>query len=118
MSLMVMKQVILVRKDLEMLKGKMSSQVGHASVDAVLKSAKIKVDLWKKEGMKKVILKVYSEDELLLYQKKAKDAKLVNALIVDAGKTFFKKPTNTCLAIGPDKDKKIDKIAGKLKLLN
>ena len=115
---MFMKQAILVRTDLKMPKGKLSAMVAHASVEAVLKSSKDKVDLWKKEGMKKVILKVYSEDELLLYQKKAKDAKLVNALIVDAGKTFFKKPTNTCLAIGPDKDKKIDKIAGKLKLLN
>ncbi len=115
---MVMKQVILVRKDLEMLKGKMSSQVGHASVDAVLKSAKIKVDLWKKEGMKEIILGVDSEEELISFQKKANKEKLVNSLIRDAGKTFFKKSTLTCLAIGPDQDKKIDKITSKLKLIN
>jgi len=115
---MFMKQAILVRHDLKMPKGKLSVMVAHASVDAVLKSRKEKVDLWKREGMKKIILKVYSERELLLYQKKAKKFKLVNVLIIDSGKTFFKgKLTRTCLAIGPDVDKKIDKITGKLKLI-
>jgi PTH2 family peptidyl-tRNA hydrolase len=43
---------------------------------------------------------------------------LTTALITDAGKTFFKEPTKTCLAIGPDKEEKIDRITGKLKLVN
>ncbi len=98
--------------------GKAAAQAAHASVQAVLKSPKQKVDEWEKSGMKKSILKVNSEKELLLYQKKAKKAKLVNALITDAGKTFFKgKPTKTCLAIGPDSEGEIDKLTGKLKLL-
>ena len=53
-----MKQVILVRQDLKLPKGKLSSQVAHASVDAVLKSKKESIDEWKKQGMKKIVLKV------------------------------------------------------------
>ena len=43
--------------------------------------------------------------------------KLVNALIKDAGKTQVESGTITCLAIGPDEEKKIDKITGNLKIL-
>ena len=38
------KQVILVREDLKLPKGKLGSQVAHASVDATLKSDKKVVD--------------------------------------------------------------------------
>lgn len=113
-----MKQVILVRNDLKIPKGKMAAQCSHAAVEATLKSDKEKVKEWKKEGMMKVILKVEDEKELLKYNQEAKYSGLTTALIIDAGKTFFKEPTKTCLAIGPDKEEKIDKITGKLKLIN
>lgn len=109
--------VILVRRDLKMSTGKISAQCSHASVEAVLKSNKTKVLKWQLEGSKKVILKVNSLKELKKYEKLAKKAKLKTALIKDAAKTFFKKPTYTVLAIGPDQDKKIDNITGKLKIL-
>ena len=111
-----MKMVILVRSDLHMPKGKLSTQVAHASVEAVLKSPETTVQEWRKQGMKKVVLKVKDEKELLDFQKRAMALKLVTSLITDAGKTFFKEPTKTCLAIGPDKEDKIDKITGKLKM--
>ncbi|MBS3171385.1 peptidyl-tRNA hydrolase Pth2 [Candidatus Woesearchaeota archaeon] len=113
-----MKQAILVRNDLKMPKGKMSAQSSHASVEAVLKSDKEKINEWKKDGMMKVVLKVDNEKELLKYNQQAKDSGLITAMITDAGKTFFKEPTKTCLAIGPDKEEKIDKVTGKLKLIN
>ena len=113
-----MKQVILVRNDLKMPKGKTSAQCSHAAVEATLKSDKENIKEWKKDGMMKAILRVDSEKELLQYNQMAKDSGLVTALITDAGKTFFKEPTRTCLAIGPDDEKKIDKITGKLKLIN
>jgi len=112
-----MKQVILVRMDLKMDRGKMSVQCSHASVDAVLKSSKSKVEEWRNEGMKKVVLKVKDLKELIEYKKKADSLKLKTALIRDAGKTFFKKATITCLGIGPDEDEKIDKISGSLKMV-
>ncbi len=112
-----MKQVILIRKDLKMGTGKTSAQCSHASVEAVLKSNKSKVLNWQLDGAKKIVLKVNSLKELKYYQNLAKKAKIKTALIKDAGRTFFKKPTITCLAIGPDKEEKIDKITSKLKIL-
>lgn len=112
-----MKQVILVRKDLKMPAGKLAAQVAHASVEATFKSDKKNLDEWLEEGMKKVVLKVEDEKELIKYFKLAKENKLVAVLIKDAGKTVFKKPTNTCVAIGPDDEGKIDKVTGKLKML-
>lgn len=112
-----MKQAILVRQDLKMQKGKLGSQVAHASVESVLKSNDSKINEWRSEGMKKIILRVKDEKELLEYKKLAEKEKLVTALIRDAGLTFFKKPTLTCLAIGPDKEEKINKITKNLKLI-
>ncbi len=111
------KQVILVRNDLKLSKGKMASQVAHASVDALLKSNKEDVTNWHNQGMKKSVLKVENLDELLLYKRKAEDANLVAALIIDAGHTEIPAGTTTCLAIGPDDEKKIDKVTGSLKLM-
>ncbi|MEK6942546.1 MAG: peptidyl-tRNA hydrolase Pth2 [Nanoarchaeota archaeon] len=111
------KQAILVRDDLKLPKGKMAAQVSHASVDATLKSDKKMVDLWKKEGMKKVILKVNEEKELFKYKQIAEDAGIKTALITDAGHTVVEPGTITCLAIGPDEEKKINEISGKLKLM-
>ncbi|MEK6835671.1 MAG: peptidyl-tRNA hydrolase Pth2 [Nanoarchaeota archaeon] len=110
-----MKQIILVRKDLKLSPGKLASQCSHASVEAVLKSDKDKIQEWRNFS-KKVILKVQDEKELLKYKKLADKAKLVTALIKDAGRTEVKPGTITCLAIGPDDDKKVDKITGKLKI--
>lgn len=112
-----MKQVIVVRKDLKMDPGKLSVQVAHASLESALRSSKDKVEAWREEGAKKVVVKVDSEKELLELQKKAKSLKLVASLIIDAAKTFFDKPTVTCLGIGPDEDERIDKVTGNLKML-
>lgn len=112
-----MKQVILVRQDLKLDKGKMSAQVAHASTQAVLKSDKDVVDEWSEEGMKKSVLKVKDEKELVQYFQKAKDSGLVVSLIVDAGKTAIAPGTKTCVGIGPDEDDKIDEITGDLKLI-
>lgn len=112
-----MKQVILLRQDLKLSKGKAATQAAHASVEAVQKSTQSKLQEWKSHGSKKVVLKVKDEKELILYKKKADKLKLKTALITDAAKTHFKEPTTTCLAIGPDSENKIDTVTGKLKLL-
>ncbi len=112
-----MKQVILVRQDLKLSKGKLAAQVAHASVEAVLKSPKDKIEEWRQEGMKKVVLKVQNEDELIKYKKIAGQNKLINALIIDAGRTELPPSTKTCLAIGPDDEEKIDKLTANLKML-
>ena len=111
------KQVILVREDLKLPVGKASSQVAHASVDATLKSDKKIVELWKKEGGKKIVLKVKDEKELFNYKQLAEDIGLKTALITDAGRTVLQPGTITCLGIGPDLAEKIDKVTGKLKMM-
>lgn len=113
-----LKQVILVRQDLKLTKGKMSAQVSHASVEALLKSHKDDVTAWRSQGMKKVVLKVKDEKELIECKRKAEDAGLVVALITDAGHTHLIPGTITCLGIGPDKAEQIDKITGHLQLIS
>ena len=111
------KQVILVREDLKLPKGKLSSQVAHASVDTILKSDKKMIDLWKKEGAKKIVLKVKDEKELFKFKQMAEDSGLKTALIADAGHTAVEPGTITCLGIGSDLAEKIDRITGKLKMM-
>ena len=111
------KQVILVREDLNLPKGKLSAQVAHAAVDASSKSDKKNMDLWKKSGGKKIVLKVNDEKELFRYKQIAEDAGLKTALITDAGHTVVEPGTITCLGIGPDEEEKIDRVTGKLKMI-
>ncbi len=111
------KQAILIRTDLKMKKGKIASQASHASVEAVLKSDPFSVKHWRNQGMKKIVLKVASKSELFKYKQKAEDSNLITAVIQDAGKTQINSGTYTALAIGPDKEEKIDEIISDLKLL-
>jgi len=112
-----LKQVILVRKDLELPKGKLAAQAAHAAVEAVLKSDQKMVQAWSKQGMPKIVLKVQDEKQLLEYFEKAKDAKLTASLIIDAGRTVVAPDTKTCVGIGPDDEKKIDAITKNLPLM-
>lgn len=114
---MALKQVILVRKDLKMSKGKTSAQVAHASTEAALNTDKKTLETWKKAGMKKVVLKVDNEKELVYYHIEAESLGLTTSLITDAGLTEIPPGTKTCLAIGPDDEEKIDSLTDKLKML-
>lgn len=114
---MALKQVILVRADLQLPKGKAAAQAAHAAVEAVLRSDKDVVKEWRSLGMAKIVLKVADEKELLTYNQKAKDEGLVTALITDAGRTVVEPGTRTCVGVGPDDDEKLDELFGKLKLL-
>ena len=110
-----MKQAIVVRTDLKMSKGKIASQVAHASVASFIKSKSKRK--WVDEGMKKVILKVSGLKELKQLYRLAKKEKLSCELIRDRGLTQIKSGSITCLGIGPANDSKIDKITSKLRLL-
>ena len=80
------KQVILIRKDLKMRRGKEIAQGSHASMEflvsqlrqCLLDSTGLTVELnskekrWIVEGMAKVCLQVNSEHELLDYHERAK----------------------------------------------
>jgi PTH2 family peptidyl-tRNA hydrolase len=112
---MTLKQVIVVRSDLKLGKGKTAAQVAHASISAADKSPW--KGEWISEGQKKTVVKCSGEKELLELLKHAGNAKLPTALIEDAGLTQIPAGTKTCLGIGPAPEEQIDKITGKLKLL-
>ncbi|MDT7885789.1 MAG: peptidyl-tRNA hydrolase Pth2 [Thermoproteota archaeon] len=114
------KQVIVVRNDIKMGKGKIAAQVAHASVSAFVETLKVNKKLaedWLFTGQKKVVLKVDSLEELLSLYKKAIEKGLIAVIIEDKGLTQLPEGTITCLGIGPDENNKIDEITSKLKLL-
>ncbi len=111
------KQVIVVRKDLKLDKGKLAVQVAHASLDAYRKSSPVLQEAWVSEGSKKVVCRAEGLKELLDLQKKARSLGLPCSLIRDAGRTQLKPGTITCLGIGPAEEGSIDKVTGKLKIL-
>lgn len=111
------KQVIVVRSDLKLDKGKLAVQVAHASLDSYKKSPPGIREPWESEGSKKVVAQVDSLKELLDLQKKARLLGLPFSLIRDAGRTHLKPGTITCLGIGPASEEAIDKVTGRLKIL-
>ncbi len=114
---MELKQAIIVRNDLKMPKGKLAAQVAHASLEAALAAKEDTLDAWRENGAKKVVLKVETLAELTSFFKLAKAEKLPASMIKDAGRTFFEKPTVTCVGIGPGDEITIDKLTAKLHLL-
>lgn len=137
------KQVIVIRKDLKMRKGKIGAQCAHASLKACFtfarfvdskrvdengKSKRTKelilditdptMNLWWTQRFKKVVCWVNSEKELFDLYEQARACSLPCSLIRDAGDTeFHGEPTYTAVAIGPGKEEDIDPITGELPLL-
>ncbi|MEK6884183.1 MAG: aminoacyl-tRNA hydrolase, partial [Nanoarchaeota archaeon] len=60
-----MKQVIIIRKDLNMRKGKMIVQGCHSSIGAMVLGSKSTIEKWNNSGNKKICVSVDSLDELL-----------------------------------------------------
>ncbi|MHA1771256.1 MAG: peptidyl-tRNA hydrolase Pth2 [Candidatus Thorarchaeota archaeon] len=114
------KQVIAVRTDLGMSKGKIAVQVAHGAVSAAERTRVTHQDVWRawlREGQKKVAVKVGSEEELLELRRLAVVHRIPHALIRDAGLTELSPGTMTVIGIGPAQGELIDKVTGDLKLL-
>jgi PTH2 family peptidyl-tRNA hydrolase len=114
------KLAIVMRTDLEMGKGKMCVQAGHASIKAYVEASNARsqiVDAWLHEGQFKVVVKAKSEQELNEINEKAHALGLEISLVYDFGFTQVAPNTLTCIAIGPALVEEIDKITGNLPLL-
>jgi len=138
------KQVIILRKDLNMRKGKMVAQGSHASMKVILDLMKSEMLMtstsdyyadevevrtlslpnesalkdWINGIFTKVCVSVDSEEELIGIYETAKSMGIPCSMIVDAGLTEFGGvPTKTAVAIGPDWEDKINEVTGHLKLL-
>ncbi len=122
------KQVIVVRRDLKMRKGKIAAQAGHACVEATLMAlaregrldeVRLSADDswvyldegdrgptalsdWFDAGVAKVCVYVDGEEALLDLAERGRELGFLVALIRDAGYTeFHGEPTYTCLAFEP-----------------
>jgi PTH2 family peptidyl-tRNA hydrolase len=114
------KQVIVVRSDLKMGRGKTCAQVAHASLSSAEKAMNYEkqwYEAWKREGQKKVVVKVQSGRDLFELYEMAKGQRLPCYIVNDAGLTELPPGTTTTLGIGPVPNELIDKITGDLKLL-
>jgi len=136
---MNVKQIIIIRKDLKMRRGKENSQAAHASIAWLTKRINLPGTLivptntdgaiynniwfsaaeseWMAGSFAKITLQVNSEQELYDIYKRAKAAGLETHIIIDSGKTEFDGiPTPTTVGIGPDEDYKFIGITDNLKL--
>ena len=124
------KQVIVVRKDLLMRKGKIAAQVAHASMkfltdnnesergDEVIIHLSPDEAMWLTGSFTKIVVGVESEDALrdLILQGEIEGIEVHP--IIDSGRTEFNGvPTLTCAAFGPCSSEQLDKITGNLKLI-
>lgn len=137
------KQMIVMRRDLKMRKGKIAAQAGHACVEATLMAlaregrlgeVRVTPDQswvyledegtratplsdWFDAGVAKVCVYVDSEEELLDLAVRGRELGFAVALVRDAGHTeFHGEPTYTCLAFEPLAAEQIDPLTGELPL--
>lgn len=130
----MVKQVIVIRRDLKMRRGKEIAQGSHSSIAFL--SCRIRNALkhwwcfwrvpiwlskaettWILNSFAKICCQVESKEELLALYEAAQAAGLEAHLIIDSGKTEFGGvPTETCIAIGPDWSERIDPVTRHLKL--
>ncbi len=114
------KQIIAVRTDLKMSPGKMAAQVAHASHSAAEMARKRKsawYEAWKREGQKKVVVKVAGEGEILDLYNEVRNSGLPCYIVNDAGLTELTPGTTTTLGIGPGPNELVDQYTGSLRLL-
>lgn len=129
---MSVKQVIVLRTDLNMRKGKMAAQACHASLGVFIQDhfmeerelsymiipLPLQAQRWLVTGTTKIAVGIPTEHELHELAHKAKLAGIPYYVVTDAGRTEFGgKPTVTCMALGPWDSEEIDKLTGDLKLL-
>lgn len=134
------KQVIVVRKDIDMSPGKMGGQCAHAAMGVFfdwMKQFSDDIDLkngtflrtyhisalsestefdYIEGAFTKIVVEVENEDELLALYNKASDMGFLTSIITDAARTEFTEPTTTCICIGPISDEDCVGLTDHLKL--
>jgi PTH2 family peptidyl-tRNA hydrolase len=138
------KQVIVVRKDLNMRTGKIAAQCSHASMSFLTKGINLQkttghgikgvkcryispsynenqgnqITFWLTNSFRKICCYVNSEEELKEVHQKALNSGLISHLVEDNGATEFKGvKTLTCCAIGPAWDNSFEGVTDHLPLL-
>lgn len=114
------KQVIIIRTDLGMEKGKTVAQGAHASLMSYFEAEKTDKKIareWLETGEKKIVLKVENEESLKKFHAAFEYKGIPSALVTDAGLTQLPPGTVTALGVGPWRSKEMNPITSMLKLL-
>lgn len=114
------KMVIVARTDLPLTTSKLASQCAHAAVSCYSLTRKTNPDFAEKYlayGQTKIVVKCNNENALINLAQEAKKAKIISAIIEDAGRTRNQPGIKTVLGIGPARTEDIDKITKHLKLM-
>lgn len=125
------KQVIVIRKDLKMRRGKEVAQGAHASIawltrrlqpawnrpSALCGDFTTAELAWLTGSFRKVTCQVPGEAEILALEAEAGQLGIEAHVITDAGLTEFSGvPTVTAIGIGPDWDDRVNLVTGELAL--
>lgn len=113
------KQVLVVRLDLDMGRGKAAVQCAHAAVSAAEEARNHENSWWKgwmNEGQLKVAVKVPDLDSVLDLERKGRSKGIPVYLVRDRGLTQVPPGTVTCLGIGPAPAEIVDSLTGNLAL--
>ncbi len=114
------KQVIVLRADLDMSRGKLAAQACHACLGVSERARKRdpeKWEEWLEEGGRKIVLKVSSERELFEIKEDGKALGIDTYLVKDRGLTEIPSGTVTALGLGPGEESRMDRVTGDLSLL-
>ncbi len=125
---MTIKQIIAVRTDLNMGRGKIAGQVAHASMEFLRETITeldhrhgVELSMTEREWLfgdrTKIVVQGGSEASLLALQEAAAARGLQAHVIRDLGKTEIEPNTVTALAIGPAHDYDLVELTGHLRLL-
>jgi len=116
------KQVIVMRRDLNMSTGKAIAQGAHASLIAVTSVNPFMLNSdayiqWCGTGFTKVVVQVNSQVQLDNIYNKCKDISTnFISYIIDEGRTELDGPTPTCIAIGPWDSSVLNSVTKRLRL--
>ncbi|XP_029456980.1 probable peptidyl-tRNA hydrolase 2 [Rhinatrema bivittatum] len=116
------KMVFVVNMDLSMGVGKIAAQVGHAAVGLYQQmhmepKHREMVFRWDEHGAKKVVLQGSSTAHLMELQALAMSLGLPSYIVQDAGRTQIAAGSHTVLSLMGEEEM-VNKVTGKLKLLN
>ena len=111
------KQVIIIRKDLKMGCGKMCGQTAHGSILSMIISNQDTVNKWINEGMRKIVLKTNSLEELQDLSKLLAKNNIKSTFVHDFGLTQVESGTATTLAVEVVDECLINEYISEFKLL-
>jgi len=106
------KQVIVIRRDLEMSPAKLGVQIAHGAIESYIRTNPVIREEWHMEGMRKIVLMIKTLDELKELKKSVKNA----ICIIDFGLTELEPNTITGLTFPIMLNEDINKITKHLKL--